>query len=900
MAERDPQAVCAALCAALPSPMFLSFSRFLLTVVHNIVLNPKRMMYRKMTTTNKNVTLGFESESAKPLIQRLGIVKKGDFYCIPGEVNVDDLRAWEAALIAARKSLGVLEGWELFTQDIVQGERIGAGTFGDVFAGTWNGQAVAIKTLKPDATQQSRKDFFAEADIMKNLVHEHVPGLVGVVVSKQPEMIVMELLRGNLQDTLRATEFTLEQQLSTATQLAAGMVYIHGRGVLHCDLAVRNVLCGVDGVVKIADFGLARRADSSQCDVSARVFPIPVRWSAPEVWKKRYLTYATDMWSFAVLLYEVFTRGAIPYVTIPTNAAVQAKVEDGLRLTCPPTCPETLFALLPPCWDTDPTARPSAASLASGLASVTAQLHAAPAGNLNTASDFRLSRRLGTRARKSRVSIDTDRGYMAVGGDEDSGPDDSSQSTASFSSSGLISPTAAMQLSPSAAPATLGVSLSSPPAVRAALIPAARRSVIAHRVASKRVREQSEPWLRRAGQFMVHPTLVPGEYVISVRGKANQQLSLLPDKQGMYTLANKKFASIEALVEHFMGSGEALDIDGRKYTLDQPVLPEESSTDPPPPLTPAADDTHYDIFICYQPETEGALARSLYDALGRLQDPPLTCFLDQYDLDAKLLSGGPQSWLTGIERAVARSSLFVALVSEKAFSIARTHSSFDTVMSQYEIALTRGGPRLRIVPIFVGQYHTVTLPHKPGKQVQAYEPFDDATPDVFPDAGSDTNPQLTMRDTVSRILTAYSGLPLHARPDDEQLEGLAAQVALCLECLGDLPDMSATARHQSTARRPTMAAPGAARALSPRPSPPVARRSPVPPASSSRSATPVASLTPTPGRALPAAAVVVPVAAKGAMPSRMLSAPPTQTIQPVPVQAVPSRSSSTSVDELRF
>eukprot|EP00048_Salpingoeca_helianthica_P011835 m.171267 g.171267 ORF g.171267 m.171267 type:complete len:54 (-) comp15285_c2_seq8:125-286(-) len=45
---------------------------------------------------------------------------------------------------------------------------------------------------------------------MKNLVHEHVPGLVGVVVSKQPEMIVMELLRGNLQDTLRATEFTLE------------------------------------------------------------------------------------------------------------------------------------------------------------------------------------------------------------------------------------------------------------------------------------------------------------------------------------------------------------------------------------------------------------------------------------------------------------------------------------------------------------------------------------------------------------------------------------------------------------------------------------------------------------------------------------------------------------------
>jgi hypothetical protein len=74
----------------------------------------------------QNVTLGFEHEAARPLIQGLGIVKQDEFYCMAGDVNVTRLREWEAALIAARKSLGLLDGWELFTQDMVQGERIGS------------------------------------------------------------------------------------------------------------------------------------------------------------------------------------------------------------------------------------------------------------------------------------------------------------------------------------------------------------------------------------------------------------------------------------------------------------------------------------------------------------------------------------------------------------------------------------------------------------------------------------------------------------------------------------------------------------------------------------------------------------------------------------------------------
>ena len=90
-----------------------------------------------------------------------------------------------------------------------------------------------------------------------------------------------------------------------------------------------------------------------------------------------------------------------------------------------------------------------------------------------------------------------------------------------------------------------------------------RRSWLGSRTASKRVREQAEPLLRRGGEFVVHPTLVAGEYVMSVRDSTAQHITLRRDLNGLYSLEGKTFASMAALVQHYVQSGEALTINGR-------------------------------------------------------------------------------------------------------------------------------------------------------------------------------------------------------------------------------------------------------------------------------------------------------------------------------------------------
>lgn len=164
-----------------------------------------------------------------------------------------------------------------------------------------------------------------------------------------------------------------------------------------------------------------------------------------------------------------------------------------------------------------------------------------------------------------------------------------------------------------------------------------------------------------------------------------------------------------------------------------------------------------------QTETEGALARSLYEALERLEAPP-RCFLDQYDLDSKFIqpgsgemlqknsglfcfgysheilrmrscllvsgslllsrlrtmlapllphllascpsSGVATAWAAGMQEAVTQSRLVVALVSERAFGIASQQSTWDSVLSQYEAAVQR---RVPVLPIFVGQVGLLKL-----------------------------------------------------------------------------------------------------------------------------------------------------------------------------------------------
>ena len=94
---------------------------------------------------------------------------------------------------------------------------------------------------------------------------------------------------------------------------------------------------------------------------------MPIRWTAPEALEEYKFTTASDVWSFGVLMYEIWSKGATPYGDIPNLPAVQAKVLSGYRLPCPEGCPLLVYAIMTQCWQTDPTSRPTFDELLSQL-----------------------------------------------------------------------------------------------------------------------------------------------------------------------------------------------------------------------------------------------------------------------------------------------------------------------------------------------------------------------------------------------------------------------------------------------------------------------------------------------------------------------------------------------------
>lgn len=94
---------------------------------------------------------------------------------------------------------------------------------------------------------------------------------------------------------------------------------------------------------------------------------IPVRWSSPESLEYREFTHKSDVWSFGVILYELFSYGKVPYASM-SNSEVLEEINKGYRLPKPETCPEVIYEMMLKCWKKDPKERPSFAELSKEFA----------------------------------------------------------------------------------------------------------------------------------------------------------------------------------------------------------------------------------------------------------------------------------------------------------------------------------------------------------------------------------------------------------------------------------------------------------------------------------------------------------------------------------------------------
>ncbi|KAM5292884.1 tyrosine-protein kinase Fes/Fps isoform 3-T3 [Ctenodactylus gundi] len=264
--------------------------------------------------------------------------------------------------------------WVLNHEDLVLGEQIGRGNFGEVFSGRLRADntPVAVKSCRETLPPDLKAKFLQEARILKQYSHPNIVRLIGVCTQKQPIYIVMELVQGGDFLTFLRTEgarLRVKTLLQMAGHAAAGMEYLESKCCIHRDLAARNCLVTERNVLKISDFGMSREEADGVYAASGGLRQVPVKWTAPEALNYGRYSSESDVWSFGILLWETFSLGASPYPNL-SNQQTREFVEEGGRLPCPELCPDAVFRLMEQCWAYEPGQRPSFSAIYQELQSI--------------------------------------------------------------------------------------------------------------------------------------------------------------------------------------------------------------------------------------------------------------------------------------------------------------------------------------------------------------------------------------------------------------------------------------------------------------------------------------------------------------------------------------------------
>ncbi|MEE6462728.1 hypothetical protein FKM82_001688 [Ascaphus truei] len=286
-------------------------------------------------------------------------------------VRITHLSSSEGTMLANVSELGLPADpkWELSRSRLTLGKPLGEGCFGQVVMAEAIGiekdkpnksANVAVKMLKDDATDKDLSDLVSEMEMMKMIgKHKNIINLLGACTQDGPLYVLVEYAsKGNLREYLRARrppgmdysfdtckipaeQLTFKDLVSCAYQVARGMEYLASQKCIHRDLAARNVLVTDDNVMKIADFGLARDIHNIDYYKKTTNGRLPVKWMAPEALFDRVYTHQSDVWSFGVLLWEIFTLGGSPYPGIPVEELFKL-LKEGHRMDKPANCTHEL------------------------------------------------------------------------------------------------------------------------------------------------------------------------------------------------------------------------------------------------------------------------------------------------------------------------------------------------------------------------------------------------------------------------------------------------------------------------------------------------------------------------------------------------------------------------------
>ncbi|XP_018450396.1 serine/threonine-protein kinase STY17 isoform X4 [Raphanus sativus] len=213
--------------------------------------------------------------------------------------------------------------WEIDMKQLKIEKKVACGSYGELYKGTYCSQEVAIKILKPERVNtEMLREFSQEVYIMRKVRHKNVVQFIGACTRSPNLCIVTEFMaRGSIYDFLHKQKgvFKLQSLLKVALDVSKGMNYLHQNNIIHRDLKTANLLMDEHEVVKVADFGVARvQTQSGVMTAETGTY----RWMAPEVIEHKPYDHRADVFSYAIVLWELLT-GELPYSYLtPLQAAV--------------------------------------------------------------------------------------------------------------------------------------------------------------------------------------------------------------------------------------------------------------------------------------------------------------------------------------------------------------------------------------------------------------------------------------------------------------------------------------------------------------------------------------------------------------------------------------------------
>ncbi|XP_020886128.1 MAP3K epsilon protein kinase 1 isoform X3 [Arabidopsis lyrata subsp. lyrata] len=248
------------------------------------------------------------------------------------------------------------------------GDEIGKGAYGRVYKGLdlENGDFVAIKQVSlENIVQEDLNTIMQEIDLLKNLNHKNIVKYLGSSKTKTHLHIILEYVEnGSLANIIKPNKFGPFPESLVAVYIAQvleGLVYLHEQGVIHRDIKGANILTTKEGLVKLADFGVATKLN--EADVNTHSVVGTPYWMAPEVIEMSGVCAASDIWSVGCTVIELLTC-VPPYYDLQPMPALFRIVQDD-NPPIPDSLSPDITDFLRQCFKKDSRQRPDAKTLLS-------------------------------------------------------------------------------------------------------------------------------------------------------------------------------------------------------------------------------------------------------------------------------------------------------------------------------------------------------------------------------------------------------------------------------------------------------------------------------------------------------------------------------------------------------